>query len=130
MNPTKQTWALQKLKHYHDVMNIPMPKQVFFSEKEYAEYCRGQNDPEYADEVEAGAYLGSNWQKGRAIFINMDRPHYMDMLEHTIVHETVHTKHKHLKHGGRFDRYVKAYIRGKEPNYSKMLGVWDWLVGN
>lgn len=125
-----EAWVLDKLQYYHDVMNIPMPKQIFYTESDYGRYCREHSGHEYADQVEAGAFLGSNWMKGQAIFINMDRSHYLDYLEHTIVHETVHTKYKNLNHGGRFNHYIKAYIKGDKPNYTKMHGIWDWLVAN
>ena len=125
-----ESWVKNRLEHYHKAVGIKTPQSIFYSEKSFSAYMRGKEGNSYAELIERGEILGSNYKKGEAIFINMDVLKAEPELEETIVHETVHTRYPKLKHGGEFKHYINQIKKG---NYNPTYKWWnlakDWVIG-
>lgn len=107
------------VKQYSSYLNIPLPKKMFFYQKNYANYLESKwHDTKYADQVRSGEILGSNIQMGKDIFINLDKLNTKELTYHrdmTIVHELLHTKHPEIEHGAKFRRYIRSIQKKKYP---------------
>jgi len=117
-----------KLKHYHKLMGVPLPRKIFFDKNEWIQYLGDQNivTKGYSEKVLGGLVLGSNLWNGSVIFINVeahapalpfnDKNHLHDyLLTNTIIHETMHTKYPKLKHGGTYESYCTQIHKGIYP---------------
>ncbi|KKN55019.1 hypothetical protein LCGC14_0586200 [marine sediment metagenome] len=131
MIPT-EAWILERLEYYHDMMEISMPLSVFFHEKDWLGQSFAQTDT-HREKIACGDILGLNRMEGLAMLINLDQPKEFiskDVLENTIIHETIHSKYPDLGHGGTFNYYVREVRAGIFPPRKRNILVEfkDWLI--
>lgn len=121
--------VIEKLQFYSDKLGVPMPKQLFFHEKDYEEYVVSHyKDHVLAQELSAGQILGNNYKKGEAIFINLDQERYIHELETTCIHEILHTRLPKLEHGSQFNYHIKQIKGGNYTlKYGKLQKLKDWI---
>jgi hypothetical protein len=60
--------------------------------------------------------LGICFYRARTILINVKKYASYDDLKHTILHELVHYRFRHLKHGMRFENRISLIQKGKRYN--------------
>lgn len=126
---TTPEYVKERLEFYSNNLKVPMPKHLILDEDEYAGVVIDEyNDYYYANEIKSGHILGSNYDHGSVMFINLKKDRTAEEIEETCIHEILHTKYPNMPHGSQFYHYIKQI---KEGNYNPKYGILrkfkDWI---
>lgn len=113
-----RTFTRKKIVEYSNLLKLPLPLEIIYTQEEWAN--RSKDDPAYQQQILRGEILGANryykiMPEFVSIFINLGKHRSREQLEHTVVHELVHSRYRKLEHGYDYEYHIQQIKKGKYP---------------